>query len=258
MSYALRRLISLLLFPLPVTLGLLVTGLVLLWFTRRQKAGKVIVTVGVLLLMVIGYQPVVRGLLSGLENRHLTPGLVDQGAEFKAPRWIVVLGGGFTPDRRLPVTSQLAPSTLARLVEGVRLYKRFPGSKVIVSGGRAPGIGPEAVPIGQVAELLGVSPTDLVLESESADTEDQARLVQKIVGTESFLLVTAASHMPRAHALFTKRGMHPIPAPADFDIKGSPEFTASDLFPRGENVRRSEEVAYEYLGFLWGRLRGAL
>jgi uncharacterized SAM-binding protein YcdF (DUF218 family) len=60
---------------------------------------------------------------------------------------------------------------------------------------------------------------DLILESDSKDTNDQARLIQPIVGDDLFLLVTSATHMPRSIALFKSLGMHPIAAPTDWKVR---------------------------------------
>lgn len=250
-------------FPLSLCVELLFAGLILVWFTRKQKAGKLLVTAGAVLLTALSYGPIPRLLLNPLEGRY--PAVGAQALAMPTPpsnethaRWIVVLGGGHTADERLPVTSQISPESLARLVEGVRLYKQWPKTKVVVSGGRDFDSGPEAEPIASVAQILGVSPSDLVIENESLDTEDQARRVEPIVGGSEFFLVTSASHMPRALALFHRRGMRPIPAPADYDLKGSGGFAPSQLYPQAGNIRRAEKAMYEYLGLVWARLRGAV
>jgi uncharacterized SAM-binding protein YcdF (DUF218 family) len=197
-------------------------------------------------------------VLGRLERRYPAPVQQERAVSANPPRWIVVLAGGFSPDPTLPVTSQLSTATLARLIEGVRLYKRFPGSRLVVSGGPWYDAGPEAAPMAEVATLLGVAPSDVVREEASLDTEDQARLVAPIVGNGEFLLVTSASHTPRAMALFRKRGLHPIAAPADYDIKEPRTYSLNQLHPKAINVQRVEEAAYEYLGLAWARLRGAI
>ena len=53
----------------------------------------------------------------------------------------------------------------------------------------------------KVAQALGVAQQDMVLESESRDTEESAKAVAPIVQKDPFLLVTSASHMPRSMAM---------------------------------------------------------
>ena len=256
--FTLRKLVAPLLLPLSVCLEILVVGLILLWFTRRQKAGKFLVTAGALILTALSYGPPVSFLLAPLENRYPAASAQALATSATPPRWIVILGGGYTPDERLPVTSRISPASLARLVEGVRLYKQWPGTKVVVSGGKGFDSGPEAEPIARVAQILGVARSDLVIEDESLDTEDQVRRVEPIVGRSGFFLVTSASHIPRAVALFHRRGLHPIAAPADYELKGRGGFAPNQLYPQAENIRRAEKAIYEYLGLAWASLRGAI
>jgi len=72
--------------------------------------------------------------------------------------------------------------------------------------------------------------------------------------------VTSAFHMPRAVALFRKVGLRPVPAPADYEIKRSREtgITPETFQPHADNFKRTEKAAYEYLGLVWARLRGAI
>ena len=69
------------------------------------------------------------------------------------------------------------------------------------------------------------------------------------------LWVTSASHMVRASALFRKAGIHVIPAPTDFQIKGSDILLQ---FPSASGLERSEAAFHEYLGLAWGKLKGIL
>lgn len=54
----------------------------------------------------------------------------------------------------------------------------------------------------RVAMEIGVPERDIILESKSKDTKDEARFIKPIVGNEPFVLVTTASHIPRSMALF--------------------------------------------------------
>ncbi|NQT55363.1 MAG: YdcF family protein, partial [Desulfobacteraceae bacterium] len=109
-----------------------------------------------------------------------------------------------------------------------------------------------------VAVALGINDEDIVLESESMDTKDQARLIRKIVGENRFVLVTSASHMPRSMALFEKRGMRPIPAPIGHSIKERQKITPAMFFPSAGQIEKIERAFYEYLGLVWAKLRGQI
>jgi uncharacterized SAM-binding protein YcdF (DUF218 family) len=110
----------------------------------------------------------------------------------------------------------------------------------------------------QIAGLLGVKPQDISLESDSRDTPDQAKIVAEIIGREKFILVTSAVHMPRSMALFRKRGLHPIPAPGDFRVRGAQRFDPGNFFPRASSLGHMETAVHEYLGLAWAWLRGEI
>ncbi|MBW2649390.1 MAG: YdcF family protein [Deltaproteobacteria bacterium] len=94
----------------------------------------------------------------------------------------------------------------------------MPESRLVFSGGAVFDPVSEAEVMARAAEIMGVEGDRIILEEISRDTGDQARLVQKIVGDERFILVTSASHMPRSMVLFRKSGMEPIPAPTDYRV----------------------------------------
>ncbi|MDT5158330.1 MAG: hypothetical protein QOH51_2687, partial [Acidobacteriota bacterium] len=50
-----KKIVAPFLMPVPFCVALLLIGLLLLWFTRRQRAGKLFVTAGTLLLTLLGY-----------------------------------------------------------------------------------------------------------------------------------------------------------------------------------------------------------
>jgi uncharacterized SAM-binding protein YcdF (DUF218 family) len=245
-----KKVVAQFLFPMPLCLALCVTGLALLWFSNKQKAGRVLVTLGVLLLIALSSVPVANALLLPLERRY--PTYVKQGG---APvKFVVVLGGGHDSDRALPVSSQLGDESLKRLVEGIRVYRANPGSKLILSGGHWLDPVPHATLLSEAAADLGIRATDIVLESESRDTEDEARLLAPMLGTNRFVLLTSASHLPRAMALFEKEGLKPEPAPAGHLVKASHRGPDS-YFPGSKGLRRAETAFYEYMGAAWVKLR---
>jgi uncharacterized SAM-binding protein YcdF (DUF218 family) len=262
MIFTLKKILSAFLQPYCLGLEFFIFGLVLLWFTRHQRPGKIVVTVGVSILLILGLSPVSDSLLRSLEMRY-PPVLYSQPGGIHLPipshiPWIVVLGGGFTPDNHQPVTSGLASESLARLTEAVRLYRMLPGSRLILSGGAVYGSIPESEALAETARIMGVPVRDLLLESQSRDTEEQALLLKPFVGNTPFLLVTSAYHMTRSMAIFQKQEMVPIAAPAAFKALARQDSDPAWYFPKASDLLRSEMVFHEYLGLLWYRLSGRL
>lgn len=253
--FLLKKLLAPLLLPLPLSALLLVAGLLLLWVTRRQRAGKVLVTAATALLILLSYDAFSDRLLRPLESYY--PPVAAPAADAGPPvGWVVVLGGGSYAEDAVPITSRLSESSLYRLVEGIRLHRQLPGSKLILSGGSAFGSTPDAESMSELARQLGVEQQSLVPEAESRDTEDEVRLIKPLVGDARFYLVTSASHMPRAVALFAGAGMKPIPAPTNYRVLGNRGLAPGDFYPNSVGLRKAEIALYERIGLLWAKLRG--
>ena len=261
--FMLKKIVAPFFYPVSFCLGILILGLFCLWATRRQRLGKVLVTLGTVLLLLLSMSFLSSGLLVPLEQRYpalLHPKKISWEGEKSgtSPKWIVVLGGGHRSDPSLPPNSQISPAALGRVVEGVRLYKTIPGSKLLLSGGGVFDPVPEAEVMAQIAGLLGVKPQDISLETDSRDTADQAEIIAEKIGRERFILVTSAVHMPRSMALFRKRRLQPIPAPSDFPARESQGFNPGNFFPRASSLGHMETAVHEYLGLAWAWLRGEI
>jgi uncharacterized SAM-binding protein YcdF (DUF218 family) len=251
-----KKLVSPFLMPVPFCLALVLVGLALLWFTRRQRAGKCLATLGAVALLLLGYGAVSGRLLATLERRHAP--VTDVSAAAGRVRWVVVLGGGSSSDAELPAAMRLSEGSLARLIEGIRLQRQLPGCHLLLSGGSVFGSDPDAETMRALAVELGVDAASLELDPVSPDTETQAEVVRARLGTDEFYLVTSASHMARALALFRKAGTNPLPAPTHFLTQTERGFAPSDFFPSSGGLRRAEATTYEYLGLAWAKVRGKI
>ncbi|MBN2437579.1 MAG: envelope biogenesis factor ElyC [Deltaproteobacteria bacterium] len=247
---------SSLLSPLPFLILLLAIGMVLLWWSKRGRAGKIAVTGATLLLVLLSYGFISTALLKPLENAY--PPYQATASDRSSVKWVVVLGGGHVSSAYIPVTSQLSGASLFRLTEGVRIHRELPGSKMVLAGGAVFDTVPEVEISGRIVQIMGVKPSDLVLEKKSKDTEEQAVYVKNIVGHDRFVLVTSASHMPRSMALFRKVGLNPIPAPAHYRVIEKRNSAPGDYFPSTGNLDMAGSAIYEYLCLCWSRLRGRI
>jgi uncharacterized SAM-binding protein YcdF (DUF218 family) len=252
-----KKIISPLFLPVPLCLEVLAVGLILIWFTRKQKAGKLVVTLGTLMLLLLSNTSISDLLLRSLEYRYPPPAMTA-GSSLRATgvKYIVVLGGGYSDDPHIPLTSQLGEDTMVRVAEGIKLYREIPGCKLVFSAGSINQPVPESEVMSKVAQALGVGQQDVVLESESRDTEESAKAVAPIVQKDPFLLVTSASHMPRSMAMFKKQEMNPIAAPTDYLVKTDGQGFPFAFYPDAGSLKRSERAFYEYLGLAWAKIRG--
>jgi uncharacterized SAM-binding protein YcdF (DUF218 family) len=134
----------------------------------------------------------------------------------------------------------------------------FKDKTLLITGGRGFDPVPEAQIMAGLAHELGVNENDILIESKSKDTEDEAHFIKPIVNKDRFILVTSASHMPRSMAIFRKLGMNPVPAPTGHKVRNSQTLNPLLFFPKAENLLKSESGMHEYLGMVWAKLRGQI
>ncbi|TAL03747.1 MAG: YdcF family protein [Rhodospirillaceae bacterium] len=168
---------------------------------------------------------------------------------------IVVLSAGSYINGPEYGGAMLDRTTLERLRYAAHLYHRTP-LPVLVSGGKQRGVpGTLAGSMKQALEEDFDVPVTWV-EDRSADTIENARFsaeILKSAGITTIVLVTHATHMPRAMALFMATGLTVIPAPTGFPQ--AIDIFPADLIPRMAALDQSQEAIYEPLAGLWHGLR---
>ncbi|KUE79153.1 envelope biogenesis factor ElyC [Aeromonas schubertii] len=251
--FVIKKWIGHLLMPLPFGLSLLLLALLLLWFTRFQKSGKLLATLSLVVIATFGLRPVSVELARPLEQAN-PPFAVAEHPRIDA---IVVLGNGHVSDPAIPLTSWQNNIALARTLEGVRLAKAYPEATLIFSGYAAGDPLSNAEVNARMAESLGIPRTRMQLFENNKDTHDEAVSIARALTGQQVALVTSATHMPRALALYRAEGMTPIPAPTDFTAKESQApLPLYSYLPKGRYLMYSEAALHEWIGQLWSRLRG--
>jgi len=134
---------------------------------------------------------------------------------------IIVLGGGQGYDDRLPATSLLEWVSLARLVEGIRIFKKLPNSRLITSGYSSIGRKPQAEVAKDAAIILGVPDSSIIAQGIPSNTIEEAETYVSTFGSHiPVIVVTSAIHIPRAIEIFKRKGINKIiAAPAVFMVK---------------------------------------
>jgi uncharacterized SAM-binding protein YcdF (DUF218 family) len=236
--------------PLCLALILAGAGLILLRFSRRRAGAWLIAAAG-----SIGYlastSMVGDALLAPLVNQYRP----FQSGEALGVRDIVVLGSSYAPHDRIPVTGALDPDGLARIVEGVRLARSRPDSRLLVSGGAPPGFAPSALGYAQMAADLGIEQSAVIIMDRALDTSQEAQEVAALLGRSPFILVTSAYHMPRAMQLMRRAGANPLPAPTGQSLYALPSTDRFGLIPGSRGLRKTETALHEYLGLAAVHLR---
>jgi uncharacterized SAM-binding protein YcdF (DUF218 family) len=256
----LKRFVELLFSPLGVLVLLLACGMALGSSKRLPRVGRRMLACGALLYLVFTFSPLAEFLIRGLERQY--PPMLSPPSSQRFER-IVVLAGQGQSHPGFPVTSRLSGETMNRLAEGIRLYRRAVGSKLIVSGGVVRGRGePVAKLMAEFLREQGVAQADVVEERRSRNTYENMVEVKNLVGSSPFVLVTSACDMPRAVAVARRLGMSPLPAPASFwalqtypanmgAIEGLGAFFTGFAYPSTDRLARLQWAVHEYVGYVW-------
>ena len=183
---------------------------------------------------------------------------------------ILVLAGGeepLIPPRTIPEINGSGD----RYIFAAQLYQQETAPRVLISGGGISWLDIEksgAVQIADLLKLMGVPEDDLIIESSSRNTYENARESNRIVQENEYsqiILVTSAYHMPRAVSVFEKEGLSVIPAPVDFQVTEYDRFLNPvrswqnrilDFFPSLEAMGLTTRAIREYLGIWIYSLRG--
>lgn len=247
--FTLKKIVSAFFYPLQLAGILWLVGMIV-WIKRpHSKKGLALVAASGIWLLLVSSPLVSFIIVKPLENM---AGHYAEPAELarKGVEYIVVLGGD-TRLGNLTPADRVANSSLVRVMEGIRLWKGVPGSRLVVSGGSESA---EVMPSGEamslLAQQLGVPKNAIVLEDRSLDTEEEARLLKPLLANRKFALVTSALHMNRSLMHFRRTGLDPFPAPADFQVKKL-RYGVRSYIPSVDSLSRSQAGVHEYLGTLF-------
>ncbi|KAB7770401.1 hypothetical protein CEK69_10970 [Xanthomonas sp. LMG 12462] len=196
-------------------------------------------------LILIGCGPGAQVLVDGVQARYTS---------LPPPQWgarnaIVVLGAG---TERIDGAASPEVGFLAygRLVKALELYRDCKATaadcRLLLSGsdvrkhGRA-----EAALYADALVRMGVSRNDMVLDSNSANTWENARnssAMLKALKPDRTVLVTSGVHMRRSLEYFAQFGVRPTPARSDY-LSPLPS-----IVPLSYNLTVADIALYEYLG----------
>ena len=242
--------------PLTIIITLLTSGYIIMFISEKKNIGRILVLIGIVLLICFSFTPSADLIIQPLKSKY-PPFYKEADPVFdKTVNTVVVLGGGHGTSMSAPAIGRMNYETMERLLEGIRLYKKIPGSRLLMSGGSTSSRTISTAEImAQAAMELGISQNDILVEKVSRDTKDQAKAVSEILDGKRIVLVTSSTHMPRSIALFKKAGMDPIPAPTRSLQQKLFYRQPRAYFPSSINIQKVEMAFHEYLGMLWAKLR---
>ena len=176
---------------------------------------------------------------------------------------ILVLGFGHVIADDKPINSLLFPVALARLSEGVRLWKTRPAArqelKLAVSGASpVPGTVSHAELMSKMALELGVPESSIVKFENTRDTEHEIDtaidwLASNNMADNRLVVVSTAMHLPRSAVLLENYDVEYSMAPTEFTVSN-----AGWNIPSAYALLGLDRALHEWVGMAWYRLKNKL
>jgi uncharacterized SAM-binding protein YcdF (DUF218 family) len=247
--FFLSKTVGYLLLPTNFLIGIGLVGAVLL-VTRFARAGRRLMVLSILLLVIAGFSPLGNWLLYPLEQR-FPPWDAARGA----PDGIIVLGGSIDADLSAAHGTPVVRSAADRILAGAALARRYPNTRVVFTGGSANLISNDAREADYAATLfesLGVDKARLMMERRSRNTQENAEFSKALAAPkkgERWLLVTSAFHMPRSVGLFRKAGFDVEAYPVDWRVGSRADLLSFSVIAN-DGLGRTDLGLREWIG-LW-------
>lgn len=213
---------------------------------RRRRAGRVVAGFTLLLFIGIGCGAVPRLMMRGLQD----PYRVEPAIAWAPRNVIVLLAAGTAVAQGEP----LQPSYFAngRILRAAQLYHDCKEGghecRLLVSGGDSQGHGEaEATVYGRSLRALGIPEPDLLLETRSLSTWQNAQFSRPILveqAPQRVVMVTSGVHLRRSMLYFSHFGIAPQPVAGDWVN------TRREVFPDSWNFVVADACLHEYLGIL--------
>jgi uncharacterized SAM-binding protein YcdF (DUF218 family) len=220
---------------------------------RRRGRGSPLVATATIALLAIALLPIGQWLAMPLESRFATPELPAHADG------IVVLGGAVEPGISAAHGQVALNDAGERMLGALTLARRYPDAPIVVTGGNAsllPRDRPsEAAAMRDLLVEQGIDAARIRLEERARDTVENAVLSREIAQPspgQVWLLVTSATHMPRAVGCFRRIGWQVVPYPVDYRTEGRPR----PGFLLSEHLALVDVVVKEWVGLMAYRILG--
>ena len=255
MPFFIKSIISRLLHPVPTLIVVFVIGLFLRIFRKTRPAGRILLWLDLALFLAFGFG-VFNGALERLERTYPPfPGDDAAFCEDLRGATIAVLGHGLS-SVNLPHRFRDNDCFRQRFSEGAYVLHHVPESRLAVSlsGGAKPE--DKRTALYELSVMYGIPTNRVDFYGNARDTVEEARETIRLAGTNRVVLVTSASHLPRAVRIFKKAGCDVVPAPCDYLFFGpSTQWHWYDWHFGVRNFDRSERLMHESFGLFYEKVR---
>ncbi|VGO21651.1 hypothetical protein SCARR_03725 [Pontiella sulfatireligans] len=247
--FLIRKVLSRMVFPVPVVFELVLLGALLLMFKRTKRAGRVLIGLGIMLLFICSQPSVGNRLMHRLESQHhrLDASLLSADTNYV----VGVAGNGFevcdVPEGTC--NGCFNDCFLIRLQEAGRigrvLGQRGIAYQLVVSVASDEPTATKQDALGAYFNAFGIPPEKLVLVEDAYNSKLEVDAFSRFPGR--LILVSNAYHVPRLMHLAAEKNRNALAAPA-----GSRIFQSVGGFslgiPSAEALEYTRLFVYEQLG----------
>lgn len=251
MFYILSKLIGLLINPILWILTLLIFGL----FVKKASTKRKLYLSSILILLLFSNSFLFNEVMVKWEEKG------KKSSELKASYDVgIVLSGMVWYDTETKRLNFMQSSD--RIWQAVRLYHEGRIDKILISGGSADIFGNdtiESVLLKNFLTKIGIPEVDVLTEENSRNTRENAFYSAELLKNlphNNLLLITSASHMPRALKCFEKVGLHCDIYPTDH-YSGSRKYNLDTLLiPSTRTLFNWNVFIHEMFGFAAYKVSG--
>ncbi|WP_111977405.1 ElyC/SanA/YdcF family protein [Algibacillus agarilyticus] len=248
--FTLKKIIALWFAPLPISILLLIIAFCLFTFTAKKRLAFTFNLLGLSILMLSATPWVANSVIESIEVKHVYRTHQEVFAQQPNIAAIVVLGCGHKNTEPMPITSQLAHCSLARAVEGIRIAQYAAQTKLIFTGWGGNNLVSNAEMNTQLALDLGIKKDRILTFSQPKDTAEEAIAVKNAIKNKPIMLVTEASHMPRAIKYFERVGLEVYAMPTRHLTADLSTLDSYQYAPNSKWIEKSERAIYERLALV--------
>tara|TARA_Y100000768_G_C23928129_1_gene658620 strand:- start:19 stop:795 length:777 start_codon:yes stop_codon:yes gene_type:complete len=220
---------------------ILLTSLIL-YSIKKKSFSKKLLYFAIIYFLIIAVLPTGKILLFFLEKN-----ISHQNYSFDYLDGILILSGNEDVNKSVHYDQLYTGGSTFRLIEGIKLKKKFPSAKLVFSGGSGNLFSSHLST--DVAEkfiqiYLDNDNKNVIFERNSSNTYENILFTREIIKPnrkEKWALVTSAFHVIRAQGVANKLGWSLIPYPVDFR-------TSSNLLGHFFNLDLIENISYYQVG----------
>lgn len=243
-------------YPLGLAIALVVFGLICAMFAWKRLS---FASLGAATLWLwIASTPVFAGWALGTLERKYPAIPLDS----VRPHEVAIVLGGAVGAAVPPRHSLDLMASSDRVLLASRLYRAGKVERILVTGGRLPWLTRQQAEAELIRSLLiewGVPAEAIEIAADSRNTFENALEIAEIRQQRPFdsaLLVTSATHMPRALAVFAKAGIPVSAATTDVRSVDNGDRTILNWLPQADALAATTIAIKEWIGLLVYRQLG--